>query len=440
MVIASPILTDLDSRAEIKGSRDPLGIQAIWTSYGHKVVSNLTTVSTSVVDFKATLIGYAIAQHASNHGIGDGDLPMFLKWEQLAAYARYKVNNETSFRGTQRTQKYLSESDRVTLSADLDCQILSNQKTYGLAGLYTSPTKASGLLEGNPPRLTAPARQFVDDYLMPNFQSQTSLTLDLLVRKIVPKRVTLKLDGQDMGLLEAIGKLLAKPFAEMEKEFYRRHILWTQNPEDDVLGPQRILAQAMYALSPNSPFVLSPNRILELAQACESYGEAGRLLSKKLQQIRTCEFLIAPAVALFGLLLRSDGQRLEDVVEGLRQRWEQPPPTIDLAATEAQKGEFSAALRSADAAHRWMKIAGALAAGAYDTVFHLLFEQNRDVMNNRNGTAPWIAIREGRIEVRYEETDSPAVPDGDRLRDFWVHPYFLPTVHAISLELDGEAA
>jgi len=43
-------VTDLDSRAAVKGSRDPLGIQAIWTRLGRHVVGNLTTVSNSVRD------------------------------------------------------------------------------------------------------------------------------------------------------------------------------------------------------------------------------------------------------------------------------------------------------------------------------------------------------------------------------------------------------
>lgn len=49
-----PFLTDLDSRAAVKGSRDPLGIQAIWTRFGRHVVGNLTTVSNSVRDFTIT--------------------------------------------------------------------------------------------------------------------------------------------------------------------------------------------------------------------------------------------------------------------------------------------------------------------------------------------------------------------------------------------------
>ena len=46
-MLTTPFLTDLDSRAAIKGSRDPIGVQPIWARLGREVVGNLTTVSTS---------------------------------------------------------------------------------------------------------------------------------------------------------------------------------------------------------------------------------------------------------------------------------------------------------------------------------------------------------------------------------------------------------
>src|SRR4029453_19530505 len=96
----SPFLTDLDSRAAIKGSRDTLGIQMQWTGLGRHVVGNLTTVSTSVRDFTTLLLGYHFAQEVSDRIGAGNELATFLKWEQLAAYARAYVNYDWAFRGT----------------------------------------------------------------------------------------------------------------------------------------------------------------------------------------------------------------------------------------------------------------------------------------------------------------------------------------------------
>ena len=57
-----PFLTSIDPRAAIKGSRDPLGIQSIWTRMGRRVVGNLTTITTSTRDFTTTLLGYWLAE------------------------------------------------------------------------------------------------------------------------------------------------------------------------------------------------------------------------------------------------------------------------------------------------------------------------------------------------------------------------------------------
>src|SRR6187402_2573029 len=108
-MLTTPFLTDLDSRAAVKGSRDPLGIQQIWTHLGRYVVGNLTTVSNSVRDFTTLLLGYYFAERLSEE-LGPGsELAVFLKWEQLAAYSRASVNKDFSFRGTERVQKVLNE-------------------------------------------------------------------------------------------------------------------------------------------------------------------------------------------------------------------------------------------------------------------------------------------------------------------------------------------
>src|SRR6478735_988758 len=83
-MIVAPFLTDLDSRAAVKGSRDPLGIQQLWTRFGRRVVGNLTTVSTSVRDFTTVLLGYHFAAELADDQGPGSELETFLKWEQLA--------------------------------------------------------------------------------------------------------------------------------------------------------------------------------------------------------------------------------------------------------------------------------------------------------------------------------------------------------------------
>jgi hypothetical protein len=84
-------LTDLDSRAQIRGSRDPLALVPVWSFFGRKVVGNLTTVTDSVRGFTTLMLGYYFAREVEDrHQSADGStLSTFLKFEQLAGYSRF---------------------------------------------------------------------------------------------------------------------------------------------------------------------------------------------------------------------------------------------------------------------------------------------------------------------------------------------------------------
>src|SRR5678809_1243786 len=125
-MLITPFLTLLDPRAKIKGSRDPLGLQPIWTRFGRRVVRNLTTVTTSAREFTTLLLGLFFAEQALEAGdITDESrfVECFLKFEQLAAYSRYAWRDKTGddelgIRGIQRVKSRLNDGGRrVPISA-----------------------------------------------------------------------------------------------------------------------------------------------------------------------------------------------------------------------------------------------------------------------------------------------------------------------------------
>jgi hypothetical protein len=143
-----PFLTELDERAEVKGSRDPLGLVPVWSKFGRKVVGNLTTGTGTVRGFTTLLVGLEIADMLREQLRNDApaSIDTFLKFEQLAGYARLKCQKDKEIRGYRRVLRRLNEGRRIRISADSAAQILSNQKTYGLWGLFTAPARSSGLL------------------------------------------------------------------------------------------------------------------------------------------------------------------------------------------------------------------------------------------------------------------------------------------------------
>jgi len=193
VILTVPFLTDLDPQAAIKGSRDPLGLQTIWARLGRHVVGNLTTVSTSARDFTTLVLGYYFAERIAG---GDGDLAVFLRWEQLAAYARGEINGDWAFRGVERVKR--------NLGTDSTAQILSNQKTYGLWGLYTVPARSSGLVEGDPTRLTAAGRDLVDRVYLPMFSQGGLRHADAVVARLAKARSDLDPPGGDRRFLQAV--------------------------------------------------------------------------------------------------------------------------------------------------------------------------------------------------------------------------------------------
>src|SRR3990170_1598514 len=99
-VLGIPFLTLQDSRGRIKGSRDPLGVQPLWTRLGRRVIHNLTTVTTSLRGFTTLLLGLYFAERALKDQ-GEGAARMidfFLKFEQLAAYSRVVRARDRSVR------------------------------------------------------------------------------------------------------------------------------------------------------------------------------------------------------------------------------------------------------------------------------------------------------------------------------------------------------
>jgi hypothetical protein len=145
---------------------------------GRHVVGNLTTVSTSVRDFTTTILGYYFAERMSNEDQGGNDLAVFLRWEQLAAYARGGINRDWVFRGTERPKKNFNENARVRLGTDSAALILSDQKTYGLWGLYSVPSRSSGLLTGDPAHVTPSVRKFIEDEYLSTLSGK-SVTLPI---------------------------------------------------------------------------------------------------------------------------------------------------------------------------------------------------------------------------------------------------------------------
>ncbi len=124
-----------DPDYSIKGSRDPLGFQVIWQHQGRKLIPFISTVSTNLVDFQILCLAHYFWGKEPDKRFA----AYFLRFEQLMAYVRIKINKEAGFNGIDRVKQKIKDKNKVYVSNTKEDEILSNQRAYGIWGKYSRP-------------------------------------------------------------------------------------------------------------------------------------------------------------------------------------------------------------------------------------------------------------------------------------------------------------
>lgn len=428
--LSTPFLTDLDSRAAVKGSRDPLGAQAVWTRFGRHVVGNLTTVTTSVRDFTTLLLGYLWAERVSAE-VGPGsELATFLKWEQLASYSRAKVNGDYSFRGTERVKQTLLQGSRVTLSNGRPFQILSNQQTYGIWGLYSVASAASGLVEQDPVRLTSVGLQFVERYYLPQFGEAGFPNGNRIVKLLSQSEVKVDLERADSTLSHVVAKILGRRASEVERRFYYEHLV-EGGPDDPTKGRQKLLAKLLVEHAQSGEIKWSPAFLRALEKEARAAEADSETLGYRLARIRACESVLAPAARLFAFMQGFDGKTVAAVAKIVRDQWGPRVQAVNVANIRELRYEL-AEIRE-DISSRWIGFAESLGQGDYVSALRLLIEQNETTMQARGGAA-WISEESGKLIVRVRD-EQGGLPSRSELSNLWRFPYFLDSMLAVTSQL-----
>ncbi len=418
-----PFLTKIDSNAAVKGSRDPLGVQAIWTQLGRRIVPNLTTVSTSLRDFTTTILGYAFAEELAGKA---EPLDVFLRWEQWAAYTRAQDDPRTFVRGVERVKERLTAGDRVTISVSREHQILSNQKTYGLWGLYSMPSRASGLLEEKGVQLTRESRDLVEDVYWEAFRSAAGTRAAKIVSKLALDPFKLNLTGEHAPLVRAVAKVLTSPakraLGDVERDFYTRHLLHrTPLQKNAVETLPKELKESR---------ALSPMLLREWTKRASRHPE----LAERLDDVRVVESLLAPSVCLFSFLLGRDKRPVAEIAGDIHGQWHKVFGGLEIERLES----LGSSLRRAggtdlESERLWLRTAHALQHGDFEDAIRSLCVINAGVMQNRGG-ASWVQIENGKLRVHVFESSRP-LPEASAIGSLWEHSYFLDSLAIVASDL-----
>jgi hypothetical protein len=295
----------LDPNFRIKGSRDPLGFQSIWSGKGREVIAHLSTVSSSLVDFM--ILAYATHFHQ------DRDpkyfLNFFIKFEQACAFARRHFNQEESFNGVTFVGKNIGErTDQNAFSCSLQSKdtILSNQRAYGIYGKYIRPFRDMGIAEDES------FSRIMEEALKKTDKKQL---LSIVERMNKNKEVVLTKDE-----LKIMADLIKQPTPD-EKSLYRKYILEVPHLDH--------CQKNLYQVLKNSNIPRYEFHLYSFIHAVQDHPKAVSELKDALDKIEETERILYPMNLGFTYMLNTPYWDNRSILDD---------PVLDGIQTTAQNG------------------------------------------------------------------------------------------------------
>jgi len=431
--------TDVDPEVALKDSRDPLGFQPLWSHFGRKLVGNLTTVTTSVRGFTTLLLGHYLASHlVESGGVPAAEyIEPFLRFEQIAAYSRIAWAKETgdavgNIRGIRRVEaRFKNGHGRVRIAADRDGQILSNQKTYGLWGLYSVAATSSGLLQPSRLSVTSRSTTFLEKNVLPVLDQRRWGGIDALLRMVSASECFFEPAGKDKALGRTLANLHGPEFNQSDGDFYSTHLVDGRYCHPD--GRQERLWSHMERYNNIHRKWRVPFGMVELSAICSECGASNdkldQVLAEWLGKIRTLERVLVPAEQVFDFALGQRGQSVKTVAAELSRQWHGAFDHLDSSLFLDVVPAVNEATGETETSTRLKAIGSSLREGRFEEVLRLVIQHNEFVMQRRSGGA-WVAIKNDQIEVRYSDQAGEPTEAAD-LPDAWRNTYFLNALKSV---------
>lgn len=431
-------LTEIDPNAKTKGSRDPLGTLSVWTGFGRRVVGNLTSQTTSLDDFRVLVTGCWLEDQLAGQLDFEGDA--FLVWEQLSAYARLTVlDDPPGFRGITRAKRFFA-GDRIDVSAERTNQLLTNQRAYGIWGLYRAAGWRCGLLATDTPLVRSESLDLVRQHYLPILEAAWGAgggELLWWVRSGHELR-----PGRDRAKLEAIARCISGPLTSEEAALYQATLVLggASNSSSDCQGA---LAEALLDTGSEDWF---PDSHDLLGMAASSRSSAP--LAEALEDIVACEALLAPAAMCFSFLSQQDGTTVSEVARRLCAHFGPTTPLLErrwlerLRSIQLRQPRLLAAVPGVDGrgAQRWLDIAEALHGAEFARLVRLLVQQNEAVSRDRGANVGWVAISaDDALTVQLADT-STRLRTPDEVATMWFNSYFIDNLHRMAHQVREAAS
>jgi hypothetical protein len=391
----------LDERARPKGSRDPLGFELVWTTFGRRIIGNLTTITSSLENFSVALLGFHWANEYAMDGNPDESQKItrdyFLKYEQLAAYLRYFDHGAGgSIMGINRVTQRCEDDSKKSLNLGVEnvTQILSDQASYGLWGLYSSAMRETGLVKGAERKVTEKGFEIVQE--IENKLNKT-LFINLLSKDYVTK--------------------------EELREYAKEFVLAVTNEQVSTVLLEHLLKgsggnQLQIELWEHTKSLLHENSLPEddkngLLEALLKRQTISETLAIELQNIQKIEHLLVALNNVFHYCRRQHGEHITTIIKKLEKK----QYDFSYLSDDVCKLDFP---------HNGLICIGltSLKNGDFNRVIMTLLELNKTVMKQRNG-APWVELESGNKFNVVVKNEVAELISADKLIDKWKYDYFL---------------
>jgi len=328
--------------------------------------------------------------------------------------------------------KALAEGKSVPIRAEAGGQILSNQKIYGIWGLYSVASVSSGWVETEGHRLTREAIKHLESHTLPLLQKKCPGALGR-IRAFLIKDRSFRPTGADKALAKGLAHVLRPQLDAVERSFYGRHLVLAETSKDPTKGRQGLLWQILGQLNDDGPFAWDePFSYLELVEARKRSGAVDTGLERALSHIETVEPLFATSAMLFGFMLARREAKVDEVADSMMQKL---GSNLDHIRAESIRKLHSTMERasSTGVADKLVSLAGSLCKGEYRRFISTAMDLNAQVMKARNGDA-WVVKRKGRLHVRLR-SETSYLPGPDELPELWINSYFINSFKEVGAEV-----
>ena len=420
-------LTKEDPRAAIKGSRDPLGLQPIWNRLGHHLIPNLTSQSNSARGFTILILSRFLTERLIDGGKlkHDEAVDAFLHMEQIGAYVRHVVHQVGGdIRGINRVRAN-TENGRFNISTRSEDQIMSNQKAYGLWGLFSVSARVSGLIEDDQIRVTQPVREFVENSYLPTLES--SNVLEPLNRLLC--------EGGKLGnsnadpIFKALGKVLNPEFDELERAFYRDYLCLGKHVAPKPAFHQHALAELVFKeWDLETP--LSLNKLESLRELARNLDP---VLFRRLDQVIRSDAVMAVMARVFDHILSRHGYSTHEIRDELSNAWGSGIPNINPSENQDLLAEVNGCYEGGKVSSLFDNCQIAICNGRWAEVIEMLVQWNQ-LIQARRDSAPWVRITANKLDVRFQMPSRP-LPTIEEFEIGLRFTYFFDALQNIAMQL-----